>query len=97
MDTLLKLSLNNEKDDEKNKEYASVDFVWLYAYVKVRISPVTICPIFTARCYASAVLAMGLCLSVSVSLSVTSRSSTKTTKRRIKQTIPQDSPRTLVF
>ena len=69
MDTLLKLSLNNEKDDEKNKEYTSVDFVWLYAYVKVRISPVSICPIFTARCYASAVLAMGLCLSVSVCLS----------------------------
>ena len=27
-------------------------------------------PVFTARCYASAVLAMGLCLSVSVSVSV---------------------------
>ena len=25
----------------------SVDCVWLYAYVKVRISPVSICPIFT--------------------------------------------------
>jgi len=38
-----------------------------------------VCPaVFTARGYASAVLAMGLCLSVSVSvcLSVTSRSST---------------------
>ena len=45
MDTLLKLSLNNEKDD-KNKEYTSVDCVWLYAYVKLRISPVSICPIF---------------------------------------------------
>jgi len=45
MDTLLKLSLNNEKDDKK--EYTSVDCVWLYAYVKVRISPVSICPIFT--------------------------------------------------
>jgi len=31
----------------KNKEYTSVDCVWLYAYVKVRISPVSICPIFT--------------------------------------------------
>ena len=39
--------------------------------------------IFTARCYASAVLAMALCLSVSVCLSVTSRSSTKTAKQRI--------------
>ena len=35
-------------------------------------------PIFTARCYASAVLAMSLCPSVSVS--VTSRSSTKMVK-----------------
>jgi len=54
--------------------------------------------IFTARCYASAVLAMGLCLSVSVSVcpSVTSRSSTKTAKRRITQTTPHDSPGTLI-
>ena len=49
----------------------------------------------TARCYASAVLAMGLCLSVC--LSVTSRSSTKTAKHRITQTTPQDSPGTPVF
>jgi len=55
--------------------------------------------VFTARCYASAVLhvAMGLCLSVSVCLSVTSRCSTKTAKRRITQTTPHDSPGTLVF
>ena len=46
--------------------------------------------VFTARCYASMVRAMGLCLSV------TSRSSTKTAKRRITQT-PHDSPGTLVF
>jgi len=39
--------------------------------------------IFTARCYASALLAMGLCLC----LSVTSRSSTKTAKRRIKRLV----------
>jgi len=39
--------------------------------------------VFTAQCYASSVLAMGLCLSVCVCLSVTSRSSTKTAKRRI--------------
>jgi len=52
-----------------------------------------------ARCYASAVLAMALCLSVrpSVRPSVTSRSSTKTAKRRITQTTPHDSPGTLVF
>ena len=59
--------------------------------------------IFTARCYASAVLAMGLCRSVCLSLclclsvSVTSRSSTKTAKRRITQTTPHDTPGTLVF
>ena len=56
-------------------------------------------PFFTARCYASAVLAMALCLSVrpSVRLSVTSQSSTKTVKRRITQTTPHDSPGTLVL
>ena len=55
--------------------------------------------VFTARCYASAVLAIGLCLSVSVSvcLSDTSRSSTKTDKRRITQTTPHDIPGTLAF
>jgi len=52
-------------------------------------------PFFTARCYASAVLAMALC--PSVRLSVTSRCSTKTAKRRITQTTPHDSPGTLVF
>jgi len=51
--------------------------------------------IFTTRCYASAVLAMALCLSVSPS--VTSRSSTKTAKRRSTQTTPHDSAGTLVF
>jgi len=50
---------------------------------------------FTAQCYASAVLAMGLCLSVC--LSVTSRSSTKTAKRRITQTTLHDSTGTVVF
>ena len=50
-------------------------------------------PVFTARCYACAVLAMGLCLC----LSVTSRSSTKTAKRRITQTKPHDSSGILVF
>ena len=54
---------------------------------------------FTARCYASAVLAMALCPSVCLSVrpSVTSRCSTKTAKRRITQTTPHDSPETLVF
>jgi len=57
--------------------------------------------VFTARCYASAVLAMGLCPSLrlcpSVSVSVTSRCSTKTAKRGITKTTPHDSPGTLVF
>jgi len=43
----------------------------------------------------TAVLAMGLCLSVR--LSVTSRSSTKTAKRRITQTTPHYSRGTLVI
>ena len=51
----------------------------------------------TARCYASAVQAMGLCLSVCLCPSVTSRCSTKTAKRRITQTIPHDTTGTLVF
>jgi len=59
--------------------------------------------VFTARCYASAVLAIGLCpsvcvsVSVSVSVSDTSRCSTKTAKRRITQTTPHDTPGILVF
>ena len=53
--------------------------------------PLSIRPIFTARYYASVVLAMGLCPSVSV----TSRSSTKTAKHRITQTTRQRSPRNL--
>jgi len=53
--------------------------------------------IFTARCYASAVLTMSLCPSVCVCLSVTSRCSIKTAKRRITQTRPHDSAGTLVF
>jgi len=51
--------------------------------------------LFTARCYASAVLAMALCLSVCPF--VTSRCSTKTTKHSITQITPHDSPGTLVF
>jgi len=50
---------------------------------KLRVSYLTMNAqhFITARCYASAVLAMGLCLSVCLSVSVTSRSSTKTAKR----------------
>ena len=48
-------------------------------------------PFITAWCYAYAVLAMGLCLSV------TSRCSTKTAKHMITQTTPHFSPGTLVF
>ena len=50
--------------------------------------------VFTARCYASAVLAMALCLSVRPSVC---RCSTKTAKRRITQTTPHDRSGTLVF
>ena len=53
--------------------------------------------IITARCYASAVLAMGLCLCLSVSVSVTSRCSTKTAKRRITQTNTSRYPRESSF
>ena len=54
--------------------------------------------VFTARRYASAVLAVIVCLSVcpSVCRSVTSRSSTKMAKPRIRLTTPYDSPETLV-
>jgi len=51
--------------------------------------------LFTARCYASAVLAMGMCLCLSVS--VTGRSFAKTAKRRVTKTTPHDSPGTLVL
>jgi len=47
--------------------------------------------IFTVRCYASAVYAMALCLSV------TSRCSTKMAEHRITLTKPHDSSGTLVF
>ena len=55
--------------------------------------------VFTARCYASVVLAMGLCPSVRLCLclSVTSRCSTKTAKRRITQITPHNTPGSLVF
>ena len=86
----------------------TVDFVWKQVSYSIlfrtdsTVSPdclptLLILSVFTARCYASAVLAMGLCLSVCLSVSVTSRSSTKTAKRRITQITPHDSPVTLVF
>ena len=55
--------------------------------------------VFTARCYASAVLATALCLAVRLSVrpSVTSRCSTKTAKRRITHTTPHDTPGNLVY
>ena len=55
--------------------------------------------IFTARRYASAVLAVIVCLSVRLSVgpSVTSRSCTKMAKPRIRLTTPYDNPETLVF
>ena len=59
------------------------------------VSDLVFISIFTARCYASAVLAVGLCLCLCPS--VTSRSSTKTAKRRITQTTPHDTSGTLVF
>ena len=70
---------------------------WCHCHPKTPSSVASFKPtlVFTARCYASAVLAMALCLSVR--LSVTSRCSTKTDKRMITLTTPHDSPGTLVF
>jgi len=67
---------------------------WVYQLLE-RFFMINGVTVFTARCYASAVIAMALCLSVC--LSVTSRSSTKTAKRRITETTPHDTPGTLVF
>jgi len=74
--------------DTQNTDWTSLSYTWCGGQKLY---------IFTARCYASVVLAIGLCPSVSVSLSVTSRSSTKTAKHRITQTTPHDSTGTLVF
>ena len=71
---------------------------WLCSHSNHRIfsSRWSFCNIFTARFYASAVLAMALCLTVCLSVrpSVTSRSSTETARRRITQTAPHDTPGT---
>ena len=91
---------NDDDDDKSRSKLASFRNVYKALPVADFGSAGTI---FTARCYASAVLAMAQCLSVclsvcpSVCLSVTSRCSTKTAKRRITQTTPHDSPGTLAF
>jgi len=77
----------------------STDFgkIWqivLSVYVVLQQALMHTC-VVTARCYASALLAVGLCPSVRPS--VTSRSSTKTAKRRMTQTTAHVSPGTLVF
>jgi len=81
--TELKFDFTLHKDNENTKNNILVSFFRF----------------FTARCHVSAVLTMALCLSVCLFVhpSVTSRCSTKTAKRRITQTAPQDSPGTLVF
>jgi len=82
------------------------DVMWLFDLLTDRLTPsvtdrllimygILLRQLFTARCYASAVLAMALCLSVRPS--VTSRCSTKTAKHRITQTTPHDTPGSLVF
>ena len=76
-------------------EYLMVENFWCHPCSACgEFLPVEVWVIFTARCYASAVLATALCPSVCPS--VTSRCSTKTAKRRITQTTPHDSPGTLV-
>ena len=57
------------------------------------IATKTVRVVSTARCYASAVPAMGLC----PSLCHKPVCSTKTAKRRITQTTPHDTPGSLVF
>ena len=53
--------------------------------------------IFTARCYASALLDMGLCLCLCLCPSVTRQCSTKKAKCRITQTTPHHTPRDSSF
>ena len=71
--------------------------------MKLDLKNATSLDVFTARRYASAVLAVIVCLSVrpsvcpSARLSGTSRSCTKMAKPRIRLTTPYDSPETLVF
>ena len=59
-------------------------FMWLLNFTLSSVVKPRSLIVFTTWCYASAVLAMGLCLSVYH-------------KRRITQTTPHDSPGTVVF
>ena len=79
----------------KHRHCYKIIFVTIYSFY----ADFYVVIFITTRCYASAVLAMGLCLCLSlcVRLSVTSRSSTKTAKHRITQTTPHGTPKTLVF
>jgi len=72
----------------QHSKYIRLDFCVSLVLLCLRL-------VFTARCYASAVLAMGRCPCLSVS--VTSRCFTKTAKGRITQTTPHDTTGTLVF
>jgi len=94
--------LGDRKGTQPVKKLSGGVLAWLSAWSKVQsciwpnwchcrslsLASVKSRLVFTARCYASAVLAMGL------GLSVTSQSSTKTAKRRITQTTPHYSPGT---
>ena len=94
--TVTYLSWSADNRNFGHKKIALIYREYLTPKSKFIPSNVLVKSIFTARCYASAVLAMGLCPSVSVSVSVTSRCSTKTAKRRIAQITPHDSPGSLV-
>jgi len=64
--------------------------LWVTSWCLVFFQLESICFI-TVQCHASAVYAIIVCLSV------TCRCSTETAKYRIRQTMPHDSPGTLVF
>jgi len=81
-------STNRHRQKTTPLSYTMVPTTTLWCFCSTHL-------VFTTRCYASAVLAMSLC--PSVSMSVTSRCSNKTAKRRITQTTPHDAPGTLVF
>ena len=107
------LSLSDNSDDvpcRSMKHYCTLTFCSVSSssemqvlYIHFWLGFAKILSVFTARRYASAVLAVFVCLSVrpsvrlSVCPSVTSRSCTKMAKPRIRLTTPYDSPETLVF
>ena len=70
--------MQNRYHENARKSYEYHYYITTSTIIIIIIIIIT--TIFTARCYASAVLAMGLCLFVCLSVcpSVTSRSSTKT-------------------